>query len=528
MKILLINPVTPDTYWSFTHSLPFIKKKSLIPPLGLLTVAAQLPSHWEARLIDMDTDSLKEKDILEADLVFLTGMIVQKESFQDVLKTCNRLGVPVAAGGPYLTSTSDDVSGVDFRFYGEIEETLPRFVAEYEAGSPQREYRVGEKPDMTQIPPPRFDLVDMNKYSVLGLQFSRGCPFDCEFCDIVALFGNRTRTKTPDQFIKELDVAYATGFNRSVFIVDDNFIGNKRKVKELLRAIIPWQKERNYPFTFLTEASVNLAMDEELMDLMVESGFHQVFLGIETPIPESLKKVNKGQNIAGDLKESIRKIQDRGLEVTAGFIIGFDSDPPEIFDLQIQFIQELAIPAAMVGLLMALPNTKLYYRFKSEGRLRGESLGNNTHAVSLNFDPIIPEKDLIEGYYRVLASVYNPKAYFDRCLKLLNRFQKIGRKKKMGDKGFAPWEVIVLFRSLFRQSFSSYGLHYLKFIWVVLTKYPKLIEEGITLAVQGHHFFTITKKTITAQKEKSAFLRKIFRGTIKMKSYPLGGYKTAQ
>ncbi|HQL83885.1 MAG TPA: radical SAM protein, partial [Spirochaetota bacterium] len=358
-KILLVYPEIPATYWSFKYVMPFVGHKSLMPPLGLITVAAMLPEDYDLRLIDMNIQELNGEDITAADLVFVSAMIVQKESFHKVVRMCNRYGVPVVAGGPYPTTGHESIRGVDHFVLNEGEITLPRFIADLEAGRPQKIYRDETKPDITKTPPPRFDLLDLGAYGSMAVQSSRGCPFNCEFCDIIEMFGRVPRYKLPEQFIREMDLLYETGYRGSLFIVDDNFIGNKKKVRELLDHIIEWQKSRNYPFSLYTEASINLAEDDGLLDRMVAAGLDMVFIGIETPVQETLEHTNKMQNTKSDIIESISKIQEKGIEVMGGFIVGFDTDPENIFDLQIEFIQKAGIPLAMIGTLIALPGTQL-------------------------------------------------------------------------------------------------------------------------------------------------------------------------
>jgi radical SAM superfamily enzyme YgiQ (UPF0313 family) len=506
MKVLLVYPETPVTYWSFKYAVPFVRKKALLPPLGLLTVAAMLPDSVEVQLVDMNTDVLESSDILHADLVLVSAMIVQKKSFEEVVQRCNRLGRKVAAGGPYPTSMHESIKGVDYFVLGEGEQVVPRFFADILAGKAERVDWGDKETDIGRAPVPRFELVNLHNYTTISLQYSRGCPFDCEFCDVVHLFGHKSRTKSPEQFLTELDAAFATGFRGSLFIVDDNFIGNKKNVKELLRAVIPWQKKHKFPFNFLTEASVNLADDDELLDLMVEANFTMAFLGIETPVEASLAEMGKKQNLKADLIESVRKIEGRGIEVTGGFVIGFDSDPPDIFERQIEFIQELGIPTAMIGLLMALPGTKLYRRLKEEGRLLHESSGNNTHEGELNFVTKIPADRLIAGYHRVLSSVYDPKLYFDRCITLLRRFPESRRRPPEGlEKRITLNDLRALRRSLLRQTFSSYGFQYLSFLIRSLFVSPLFFPTAVEMAVQGHHFFTITAATIRGRKTERSF-----------------------
>ncbi len=377
-RILMIYPEFPETYWGFQRSLKFINKKANFPPLGLLTVAALLPDQYDVRLVDMNVSVLSDQDIIDADMVFISAMIIQKSSLLKVIDLCKKYKKTIVAGGPFPTSSYQDIPGVDHFVLNEAEITLPLFLKDLQEGRPEKIYKTEIKPDITLTPVPRFDLLNMNLYASMALQYSRGCPFNCEFCDIIELFGRIPRTKTPEQMVREFQLLYDIGYKGSIFIVDDNFIGNTPNVKILLPQITEWQKARNYPFTLFTEASINLAGDEELMDRMVKAGFNMVFAGIETPDVESLKKTNKIQNTHVDLHESINKIQRKGLEVTAGFIIGFDSDTVDIARIQTQFIQQSAIPVAMVGLLTALPNTQLYRRLKSEGRILEESSGDNT------------------------------------------------------------------------------------------------------------------------------------------------------
>ena len=417
-NILMIYPEFPLTYWSLKHALPFVNKKSSIIPLGLLTVAAMLPPDYNIKLVDMNVDRLDRNDIEEADLVFISAMIVQKESMESVIRLCNECGTPVVAGGPYPTSSHESIHGVDHFVLNEAEVTLDPFIEDYEAGRAKKLYTDLYKPDLAMTPPPRFDLIDLSVYQNVALQNSRGCPFNCEFCDIIELFGRKPRFKDPDQFVNEIDLAWKAGFRGSLFIVDDNFIGNKTKVKELLRRIITWQKSHSYPFSLFTEASIDMAGDDEILDLMADAGFDMVFVGIETPDAASLESCHKSQNLRTDLFESIKKIQEHGIEVTGGFIVGFDSDTEDIFDRQIEFIQKAGIPMAMVGLLGALPNTQLFRRLQKEGRLKPEVQwkGNNTHELRMSFYPVMPEATLVEGYKKIMSTIYSPKNYFERCL----------------------------------------------------------------------------------------------------------------
>ncbi len=349
-KILLLYPEYPDTFWSFKHALKFVSKKAAFPPLGLLTVAAMLPAEWELKLVDMNTERLSDKDIKWADMVFVSAMVVQRDSAKSAIKRCKKLGATVVAGGPLFTTRHEDFPCVDHFVLDEAEVTLPPFLADLEKGCLQRMYSSKVRPDINTTPVPRWDLVEKKKYSSMVVQYSRGCPYDCEFCDIVVLNGHMPRTKGREQMLRELDALYQTGWRDSVFIVDDNFIGNKKKLKaEMLPAIIDWSQKRHFPFSFLTQTSINLADDHELTDLMVKANFNMVFIGIESPNKDSLTECGKSQNSSRDLIESVKKLQNAGLEVQGGFIVGFDSDPQSIFQDVINFVQKSGVVTAMVG-----------------------------------------------------------------------------------------------------------------------------------------------------------------------------------
>jgi radical SAM superfamily enzyme YgiQ (UPF0313 family) len=416
-------------------------------------------------------------------------MLIQKESLEKVIRLCRNHGTRVVAGGPYPTSCHERIEGVDHFVLNEAEVTLPRFLEDFERGRAERIYSDPTKPDLALTPPPRFDLIRGKKYSSMSLQFSRGCPHSCEFCDIIELFGRKPRTKTPAQFLNELSIVYEEGWRGSLFVVDDNFIGNRKEVKALLPRVALWQQERDYPFSLFTESTLNLADDDHLMDGMVSAGFNMVFVGIETPDLCTLEATGKRQNLRSDMLSSVRKIQAKGMEVSGGFILGFDTDPEDIFDRQIGFIQDAAIPVAMVGLLTAVPNTQLYRRLEAEGRLTQESGGNNTHDLRLNFVPRMDLGKLLAGYRRVLSEIYRPDRYFDRCLKLLrslNTHRTSHRRVKT-----AELRAFVL--SLLRQTFSSYSWAYWKFLVRGFLAKPWMTAETVTMAVKGHHFFKMTR-----------------------------------
>ncbi|MFC2014889.1 B12-binding domain-containing radical SAM protein [Chloroflexota bacterium] len=485
MKILLVYPQYPNTFWSFKHALKFVSKKAAFPPLGLLTVAAMLPEDWDKKLIDMNANPLTDKDIKWADYVFISGMTVQNKSAKEVIVRCNDLGVKIVAGGPLFTASHEEFDGVDHFVLGEAEVTLSPFLADLEKGSARHIYSSEERPDISVTPVPLWSLINMKHYSSMSLQYSRGCPFDCEFCNIIALNGHTPRTKNIEQFISELDSLYERGWRASVFIVDDNFIGNKKKLKaDVLPALRDWNKVKKDPFAFTTEASINLADDEELTRLMVAAGFDVVFIGIETPNEESLAECTKAQNQNRDLVASVQKLQEFGLEVQGGFIVGFDSDPESIFQAQIDFIQRSGIVTAMVGLLNAPTGTRLYKRLREEGRLLSAFTGNNTD-FSLNFIPKMNPEKLVNGYREILDTIYSPREYYQRIKTFLHVY-KPPRTKPGKVHGY---QVKAFFRSIWFLGIKGSGKrHYWKLFITYLPKSPPKFARFILLAVYGYHF----------------------------------------
>jgi len=484
MKVLMINPEYPDTYWSFRHALPFEGKRSAFPPLGLLTVSALLPPSWERRLVDLNVRSLKTSDIEWADMVFATAMLVQKDSLKHVIQRCKARGKRVVLGGPYVTTSIEDLPEADHIFLGEAETTLPQFIADLAGGETKRTYQAAEKPPLSATPIADFRIADLKRYSAMSVQYSRGCPFNCEFCDIIEIYGRVPRTKSNQQMIAEFDALKALGWRGTVFIVDDNFIGNKKNVRKLLPALIEWQKKNGYPFSLLTEASVNLADDDELLANMQNAGFHRVFLGIETPVEESLKEAQKSQN-RGNLLDSVKKIQSYGMEVMAGFIVGFDNDPEDIFERQIKFIRESAIPLAMVGILTALPDTQLWRRLKKEGRLLTESSGNNTNC-ELNFVPRMDPARLVEGYQSIMRTIYKSSEYYQRALDSLKRTTKDLCEPNSFNliSGVAAFTRIAVKLGVLDRERREFW----RFFGQALIKHRDRFAVSLRLAAMGYHF----------------------------------------
>ncbi|RNC67951.1 MAG: DUF4070 domain-containing protein [Desulfuromonadales bacterium] len=490
MNILLVYPRYPDTFWSFRHALKFIGKKAAFPPLGLLTVAAMLPAAWGKRLVDMNVQPLPDEELLWADYVFISAMTVQRESANDVLERCKSMGVKTVAGGPLFTTAPDDFEAADHLVLGEAEITLQPFLEDLARGEPRRVYAADRWADVNLTPPPLWELVDPRKYAAMNIQYSRGCPFDCEFCDITQLFGRRPRTKTKDRIVAELESLYVRGWRGGVFFVDDNFIGDKRTLKnETLPAMLDWMEQRKHPFEFYTEVSIDLADDGHLMELMVKTGFEEVFIGIETPLDAGLAETGKVQNKNRDLLASVRRIQQAGLQVQAGFIVGFDSDPPSIFERQIRFIQESGIVTAMVGMLTALRGTKLHQRLLQEGRLLGDTSGNNT-AVSLNFVPSMKAEALISGYRTILTTIYSPRNYYQRVIRFLKEY----RPQHQGAFHLKPGYCGAFFKSIILLGVvGKERLYFWKlFFWSLLRK-PRLFPLAITFAIYGFHFRKITE-----------------------------------
>ena len=484
MKVLLINPEFPDTYWSFRHALSFEGKRSAYPPLGLLTVAAMLPSSCEKRLVDMEVRRLKDSDIKWADLVMVTGMLIQKEAQSRVVDRCKALGKRVAVGGPFVSTSAESLPSADHIFIGEAETTLPQFFKDLERGEAKAVYRASERPPLSLTPVPQFELAELHRYSAMSVQYSRGCPFSCEFCDIIEIYGRVPRTKSNQQILAELDELKRIGWRGTVFVVDDNFIGNKRNVKNLLPDLVAWQEKNDFPFSLLTEASVNLADDTALLDMMRDAGFRRVFLGIETPVEESLKEAQKSQN-RGNLLDSVKKIQSYGMEVMAGFIVGFDHDPEDIFERQIDFIRESAIPLAMVGLLTALPDTQLWRRLKKEGRLLSESAGNNT-SDSLNFIPTMDPRLLVEGYRSILRTIYSSREYYQRALETLRRVSGTAPEPNRYGlvNGLMTFTRIIVRLGVLDEERREFW----KFFGRSLTHHREQFAHSMRLAVMGYHF----------------------------------------
>ncbi|WP_295388627.1 B12-binding domain-containing radical SAM protein [uncultured Thiodictyon sp.] len=493
MNVLLIYPLFPKSFWSFEKTLAMLDRKAMLPPLGLVTVAAILPQEWHYQLVDRNIRQVTQAQWAWADLVMLSAMIVQKEDFLDQIQEAKRHGKRVAVGGPYPTALPGEVTdvGADYLVLDEGEITIPLFLDALRRGETAGVFRSGgEKPDVCTTPIPRFDLLEFDAYSEMSVQFSRGCPFQCEFCDIIVLYGRKPRTKEPQQLLAELDYLYQLGWRRSIFMVDDNFIGNKGKVKLFLKELLPWMIAHQYPFSFATEASVDLAQDQELMDMMVMCNFGAVFLGIETPDEESLALTKKHQNTKNPLSEAVLKITRSGLRVMAGFIIGFDGEKPGAGARVVQFTEQTAIPTASFSMLQALPDTALWHRLEKEGRLSGTS-GNINQTTLINFVPTRPIETIAQEYVQAFWDLYDPSRFLDRTYR---HFRLLGEatypKKGKGRKKQVQWKVLrALFTICWRQGVvRKTRWQFWHYLWKMVRHNPGGISSYLSVCAQIEHF----------------------------------------
>lgn len=492
MNILLVQPSFPDTFWSFKHALKFIDKKVSNPPLGLLTVAALLPETWHKKLIDLNCSKLQSKWIDWADYVMISAMNIQRSSVLEIIQACKKHNKKIIAGGPLFTSEHEQFPEIDHFILNEAELTLPPFLHDLENCTPMRVYQTSEYADIKRTPVPLWELLDLRSYESMNIQFSRGCPYNCDFCNVTALLGHRPRTKSAEQLVHELDSIYQLGWRRNIFIVDDNFIGNKKVLKnEILPALIDWRNGKE-GCLFITEVTINLADDPDLLEMMVKAGFTSVFVGIETPDEESLEGCNKKQNTNRNLMEAVNTMQRAGLHVMAGFIVGFDTDKPSIFSRQIEFIQKSGIVTAMVGLLQAPHGTKLYQRLAGEGRLLDEMTGDNTDGTT-NIIPKMKADTLIRGYQRILSSIYSPPMLYQRIRTFLTTYNPVHKPVRLELS-----EIKAFFRSIFVLGlFGSERRYYWKLFFWALRHKPAVFPLAITLSIFGYHFRKVSLSVVS-------------------------------
>jgi radical SAM superfamily enzyme YgiQ (UPF0313 family) len=504
MNALLVYPQFPDTYWSFKHALSFVGKRAAQPPLGLMTIAALLPASWRKRLVDINVERLRDRDLAWADVVMISAMHIQRESLAAIVERCSARGLRTVVGGPIASSLSAADLKADHVVVGEAEALIAGLARELEQGRAKPLYQAAERPEMTTSPLPDLSLIKMNRYSTMTVQYSRGCPFNCEFCDIIEIYGRRPRTKAIRQVLAELDQLRAAGWREAVFIVDDNFIGNKARARELLAALIEWRRQTKINFAFITEASLNLADDPELLQLMKEAGFASVFLGIETPDESGLIACNKLQNTRRSLLDSVATIQSYGMQVMGGFILGFDTDREDIFDRMVEFIQKSGIPIAMVGLLQAMPGTQLFRRLWNEGRILSPGGGDNTDD-KLNFLPRMDAAKLVEGYRSVLKRIYSCEAYYERVKLYLSRTQPPPGERAPAQPWLTRDNARALLTSIIRQGVLGRAKwSYWKFLAAAATRYRHSFGSAMTLAVMGYHFQVMTRRLGKAVDEAGA------------------------
>ncbi len=524
-KILLVYPQMPGgTYWSFDTALHLLNKKCLLPPLGLCTIAAMLPQETPMRLVDLNVAALENADLDWADYLFVSAMIVQDRSLREVIVRANAAGLPVVAGGPHPSSSYANLPGVDHFVIGEAEPLMQQVFDDLLAGRPRKAYarpvdrthadalcaffgddadiaQAEERPAMETTPVPRFDLLEMNAYKSMAVQSSRGCPVGCEFCDIWRRFGRKPRCKSAQKILDELEALYELGWRNSVFIVDDNFIGDKRRCKDILHALGAWQRERGYPFDFITEATLTLADDPELLEGFYRAQLNVAFIGIETPVEESLRETRKHINTTRSIAERVRTIQAHGIEVTAGFILGFDADPDDIADRMIGALNECGLPIAMLGVLTAMPETDLHDRLVREERLLKESTGNNTHTFEVNFRTKRPPEQVLADYKRILRTIYPPdlKSYFDRCRTFRARYGT-ALTERIDTGPIDSWRVGVFLRLLPTLPFKRYGWNAIKYLLGTAWKKPECFVYAVSHVIQGHHYRAITRNAFEVEK----------------------------
>jgi radical SAM superfamily enzyme YgiQ (UPF0313 family) len=506
----MVWPSFPPSFWGFEGVLEMIPERAMTPPLGLITVAALCPATWQIRLIDHAFEQLRDEDLKWADLVMVSAMHAQRADALHILGRARAFNKRTFVGGPWASTDPEAALAVaDHVMVGEAEEAFPGIAAALENGTAHALYRIIDKPDMTRSPVPRFDLLHREKYTSMPIQFSRGCPFQCEFCDIITIYGRRPRAKTPTQVIHELDVLRKLGWRNEVFIVDDNFIGNHAQALALTRELIEWQKLHQQPFSFYTEASIDLASRPELMDAMVAANFMYVFIGIETPSAEALKESHKFQNLRKNNVDQVRIIQEKGLWVLAGFIVGFDSDDETIFARQLEFINKTAIAWAMAGILMAPPTTALFDRMKREGRLIEDSQSIMQFGLP-NFRTVLPLPILLRGLATLLEGLYQPDAFFERAYNSLKVWQPLATQKPpyLGMR----YNLQVLFSSIWRQGIcSDYRLSYWRFLYrmVNLCRHsPAKIWLGFTVLLSAHHFVLYSKVVIKHLEEEAELVER--------------------
>ncbi|MBB31879.1 MAG: B12-binding domain-containing radical SAM protein [Gemmatimonadetes bacterium] len=511
-NVLLVSPENPITFWSFDEAIKMIGKKSAFPPLGLLTIAGMMSDEYELRAVDMNINVLDDQDLAWADLVITSTMIIHWNSLEEVIKKCNVAGVPVLNGGPLPTQYYEEIEGEAVFYLGEAENGFLDLVEDMIADpkSVTRRYvdRRGQFQELTTTPLPRWDLIDLRSYSNMVVQITRGCPESCTFCNIPSLYGKTTRVKEKSRIIQELDALYDIGWRGAIMAVDDNFVGNSDGIRVALEEeVIPWQRERGYPFQFHTQASIRVSDDPALLEAMYLAGFDKIFAGIESPVEESLKFMGARKNLQGDtpLLDKVKILQKSGFEVQAGFIMGLDTDPDDIADRMIAFIREAGIPISMVGILGVLRDTPDYKRFSRAGRLVEDAKYTGDSGIfnrNLSYVPLMDPDDLLDRHRTAVETLNSPEIFFERCM---THFDHRGRRP-IKCAPLRLQEVKAFFRSLWRQGVvSGYGREYWKYLGKVMAKYPTSLPDAIRLAVQGHHLIVTTQQALHVDEVKTFF-----------------------
>lgn len=507
LRILLVQPYTPDSYWTFRAATWFTGTKSVMPPLGLITVAALFPQHWQFRLVDQNVEQLTDRDIQWADYVFVTGMIVHRTAMEQVLARCVALGVEALVGGPFVLDCPDaaELRLATCRIRGEMEspEFVAQLVGDLAAGTLQSVYTAPFAPSLGEAPIPRFDLVKLRRYNSVSIQLSRGCPQLCKFCTIPNMNGAKPRYKTPAQVLAELQKLYDMGYRGAIFVTDDNFIGNVLKARELVPYLVAWQQAHQFPFSFYTEADLRLAEHQTLVEDMVAAGFFAVFMGIESPDPDVLKAMKKRQNL-GDLVAKARQLRQWGLIVYAGFIVGNDEDTPASFEAMEQFVEALNVEFAMAGLLQVIPGAPLYKEFKEMGREVRDIHGDQF--VGINFDPRgMTHLELYRGYRRLLEQLYTPANYFGRARRAIQEWNP-GPSRKTTPREYRAVPLSFLIQGVA----SSYRREYWKFMLWVMREKPQALGRAFAAATSFEHFHRFTHEVAIPQlrQAEEAVLRK--------------------